>query len=87
MTVATTSLPQGTVGKSYSGKVTATGGKSSLKCSVAAGALPTGMKLTSSGRLSGRLTVAGSYDVTLKVTDNTKPTANVATKAFTIVVN
>lgn len=87
MTVATTSLPDGTVGKSYSGKLTATGGKSSLKWSVAAGALPTGMKLTSSGRLSGRLTVAGTYDVTLKVTDNTKPTANVATKAFTIVVN
>lgn len=87
MTVATASLPVGTVGKSYSGKLTATGGKSSLGWGVAAGALPAGMKLTASGRLSGRPTVAGSYDVTLQVTDRTKPTANVATKTFTIVVN
>jgi hypothetical protein len=52
--------------------------------SVTAGALPTGLTLSSAGLLSGTPTQSGSFPVTLTATNGTLPNA---TQAFTVVVN
>ena len=61
--ITTSGLASGTVNKSYSAKVTATGTKT-IKWTVS-GSLPPGVKF-SNGTFSGKPTSAGSYSVTVK---------------------
>ncbi len=64
------STPDGKVGQSYSGGLTAAGGVLSYTWSVSAGTLPPGLVLnSSSGALTGTPTTAGAYSFTAKVTD------------------
>jgi hypothetical protein len=67
--VATTALPAGMVGTAYSGQLTATGGLAPYRWARTSGALPTGVVLDPSGRLSGTPTRAMSASVGLTVTD------------------
>jgi hypothetical protein len=85
MEVATTSLPNAPIGTSYSQKLTTLGGKGTLVWSVAGGALPPGLTLSSAGTLSGRPTAVGTYDVTVRVTDASSPKQE-ATRTFSITV-
>jgi hypothetical protein len=85
MSVATTSLPDGTVGITYAAKLTTSGGKSTFHWTVVSGALPAGLALSGSGALSGKPTTPGTATFTVRVTDSTKP-ANVASQTFTITV-
>ncbi|WP_188113249.1 cellulase family glycosylhydrolase [Nocardioides humilatus] len=87
MFITTTSLFEGYVGQKYTTKLTAQGGKSARKWTVLTGALPAGLKLSSSGTLSGRPTTIGVHHFTVRLTDGTKPTANTATQDLEITIN
>jgi len=84
LTIVTPSLPGGTVGTAYSQQLSATGGSPPYKWTVAGGALPAGITLDGpSGALSGSPTAAGSFPVTIGVSDATPQTV---TAPFTIAV-
>jgi hypothetical protein len=74
--VTTTSLPTLTEGTPYSQQLTATGGVAPLTWKALA-KLPTGLKLSSRGLLSGKVlaskVAAGTYTISVQVTDATKP--------------
>ena len=84
MTVATTSLPTGVTGQSYKGKLLTHGGKGFLKWTIDAGTLPPGLKMSASGSITGKPTTPGSYALTFRATDGTRPTANSATADLVI---
>jgi large repetitive protein len=73
ITITTASLPNGIVGNAYSASVTASGGCTPYKWSIAAGALPAGVtskvsSTTTSLLLSGTPTTANTYSPTVQVT-------------------
>ena len=69
ITVAPTTLPNGTVGAAYSQTLMASGGTSPYTYAVTAGSLPAGLTLASSGTLSGTPTAGGSFSFTVTATD------------------
>jgi Putative Ig domain len=84
LAVTTTSLPGGTVGETYSARLSATGGVTPYTWSLASGSLPPGLTVNPSGTVSG--TVGGSpgtYTATVEVTDSENPAAT-ATETYTI---
>ena len=80
LSVATTSLPNGTVGIPYSQSLLPTGGQSPFTWIVVAGSgsLPPGLSLSSSGVISGTPTSNGSFRFTVQVTDAGGRTATAA---------
>jgi outer membrane autotransporter protein len=61
----------GTVGTSYSGTATITGGTGPYTWAVTGGSLPTGLSLnTGTGAVTGTPTVAGTYSFTISGTDS-----------------
>src|SRR5437762_242950 len=63
-------LPAGTVGASYSGKISATGGATPYSFSVVDGSLPSGLSLNSTtGYVTGTPTVAANKYAWVRVTD------------------
>jgi hypothetical protein len=80
--ITTTSLPDGTVGQSYSGSVAATGGTPPYTWSATG--LPAGLTLDpSSGAISGSPTASGTASVMFTVTDAGGQTAS-ATLSLTV---
>ena len=76
--ISTTSVPDGQVGVVYaSTNLVATGGLAPYAFSLAAGALPTGVTLSSGGTLSGTPTANGTFNFTARVTDSVGQTATV----------
>lgn len=71
--IATSSLPSGTVNKSYSVTLAASGGTSPYTWTATG--LPAGLAV-SSGKISGIPTVTGTFNVTLKVTDSKNATSS-----------
>lgn len=70
--IATYTLPVGMAGNSYRADLTATGGTAPYSWNVMAGALPAGVGLNGqTGVISGIPAAAGSYPVTIKVSDAT----------------
>jgi hypothetical protein len=67
--VATTSLPAGIIGTTYSAQLGASGGTSPLAWTVASGSLPAGLSLSTGGLLSGTPTALGTSTFTVKATD------------------
>jgi len=80
-TITTTTLPNGTVGTAYSQTLTATG-DAPITWSVASGALPGGLSLSSAGVISGTPTTANTFSFTLRAAN----AAGSATKALSIVI-
>ena len=74
LSITSSSLPSGQVGKSYSATLAATGGIAPYSWAIAGGALPAGLSLNAStGAISGTPTAAGSNTaVSFKVTDSEK---------------
>lgn len=70
LAVTSTLLPQATVGAPYDEALTAWGGTPPYAWDVSAGALPDGVRLDSSGRLSGTPTGAANAAFTLEVYDS-----------------
>ncbi|QTR51580.1 cellulase family glycosylhydrolase [Candidatus Thiothrix anitrata] len=72
--ITTTSLYGGTVGAAYSAQASANGGTSPYTWSLATGSLPTGLTLSSDGKITGTPTTAGTFSFTLVVTDQNAAT-------------
>jgi len=85
LSVTTTSLPNGTVGSAYSQSVIGSGGTPPYAWSLVQGqgTLPPGLSLSAAGAITGTPTTAGTYNFTVKVTDNAAVTAQ---KALSIIV-
>jgi hypothetical protein len=73
-TIQTGSLPPGDVGQPYTAQLEATGGTGAHTWSVAEGALPDGLTLSSNGVISGTPTMVGSSTFTVRVTDQAAAT-------------
>src|SRR6185369_7124143 len=69
--VTTTTVPAGEIGKAYSKTLAASGGKTAYGWALApaSGALPTGVTLSAAGVISGTPTQAGTFNITVRVTD------------------
>jgi hypothetical protein len=64
-------LPGGTVGSSYSGSISASGGNAPYTFTVASGQLPQGVALgNSSGKVSGTPTASGGFNFSISVSDS-----------------
>src|SRR5207248_5352785 len=85
LSIATSTLPAGTVGVAYDTTLAAAGGTLPYAWSIASGALPPGLALGSSGRIAGTPSNAGSFALTFQVSDSGAPTQS-ATGSFTISV-
>lgn len=86
LSIATPSLPTGTVDVSYSAILSATGGKTPYTWSITSGSLPSGLSLSSGGSISGIPTTAGTYNFAVQVKDSSSP-QQTATKDFSVVIN
>ena len=83
--ITTAALPGGTLNTPYSQTVAATGGVAPYVWSVSSGSLPSGLTLSSSsGTISGTPTQAGSFAVTISVTDSG---GKVVSQSLTIVIS
>jgi hypothetical protein len=69
ITLSPSTLPAATAGVAYSQTITASGGTAPYTFSLASGALPPGLTLSSSGVLSGTPTTVGSFTFTVTATD------------------
>ena len=75
LTITTTSLPAAVLNAPYSVTLGATGGAPPYTWSLASGALPPGLSLSSGGVISGTPTNQGSFGFTVQVTDASGHTA------------
>ncbi|HEY1485769.1 MAG TPA: putative Ig domain-containing protein, partial [Micromonosporaceae bacterium] len=67
--------------------LTTEGGKGGKKWSLSSGAIPPGLKLATSGALSGKPTLPGSFSFDVIAQDAAKPTSDLAGTMVTIVVS
>jgi hypothetical protein len=88
LTIQTTSLPATDRNDAgYGVQLVATGGKPGADTwSIAAGGLPPGITLSSSGLVSGTATSPGSYTATIQVADGNSP-ADTASQTYTLNVS
>ena len=87
LALATTALPAGTVGTSYSATLSATGGTPPYTWHVTGGTLPPGLRLDkSTGVISGRPLVPDTRKVTITVTDSATPARESLTELYTITI-
>ena len=77
-------LPDGIIGNAYTQALTASNGTPTLTWSVFAGALPTGVTLSSAGSVNGTPTVSGTFNFTAKVLDAAGAST---TKAFVLTIS
>lgn len=85
LAISTSSLLDGDVGVAYSQTLAATGGTSPFTWGLAAGALPPGLSLASSGVLSGLPASPGTFNFTPQVVDASSP-PQVATRGLSLVI-
>jgi len=84
LAITTASLPAGTVGTAYTATtLAATGGTPPYAWSVASGALPGGLSISSAGVISGTPAASGTFSVTLQATDSAQV---IATKSYSVTV-
>ena len=85
ITITGSSLPAGTVGTAYSYTIPASGGTPPYAWSITTGTLPAGLKLSSTGVISGTPTTAGTSSFTVQVTDSAAVPAT-ATASFSLAI-
>jgi len=72
LSIALSTLPNGTVGVAYSATIPVTGGTAPYSCTMTGGALPGGLTLTGCV-LSGTPTTANTFSFQVKATDTSNP--------------
>jgi hypothetical protein len=87
LSVATGSLPSGTVDTAYSQTLQASSGVPPYTWSVPPGTLPVGLNLASNGVISGKPLATGTSYFTVQVTDSSTPTPQIATANLSITIN
>jgi Putative Ig domain len=87
LSVATGSLPAGTVNTAYSQTLQASSGVPPYTWSITAGSLPVGLALASNGAISGTPLATGTSNFTVQVVDSSTPTAQTATANLSITIN
>lgn len=87
LSITATTFASGTVGTAYSANIAgqANGGDPPYTFTVASGAIPTSLTLSSAGVISGTPSAAGTFNFTITVTDSFGATATSTTE--TIVIN
>ena len=85
LSITTQSLAAGTTNNAYSATLAASGGVPPYSWSLASGSLPAGLSISNAGLISGTPTAAGTFNLTVKVTDSRIP-AQTATQTLTISV-
>jgi hypothetical protein len=88
LTIATTSLPGGTIGTAYNQTLQASGGVPTYTWKITAGSLPAGLSLSSAGVISGvpTGTSTSTSTFTVTVTDSQTPTAATKSASLSITV-
>lgn len=79
--ITTESLPEGTVGTAYNQLLGATGSET-ITWSLASGTLPTGLKLSDDGKITGTPTAAGTSTFTVTATN----ASGSASKEYTLII-
>jgi len=87
LSIATNSLPTGTVGFAYTQTLQAASGAPPYSWSRASGSLPAGLSLSGNGAISGTPTTAGTSSFTVQVLDSSTPVAQMATASLSITIN
>jgi formylglycine-generating enzyme required for sulfatase activity len=81
-------LPNGRVATSYNGTLGAKGGFSPYTFTLKTGStLPAGLRLATSGEITGTPTTAGTYKFTVVLKDSKTPTATTIEREFTLVID
>ena len=83
LNITTASIPDGVIGAGYSSALNATGGFTPYSWVIAAGALPAGLSLSTSGVISGTPSAAGSSSFTVRLTD---AQSGASTRSFSLLV-
>jgi hypothetical protein len=86
LAISTSSVSAGKVGTGYSTTLSATGGTTPYSWSLAAGAFPSGVSISSTGTISGTPTASGSFTFVAEVTDSGSP-AQTAQKTYSLSVS
>ena len=86
LSITTSSLAAATADSSYSATLSATGGTAPYSWSIATGALPTGISLTTGGAISGTTNQMGQFAFTAEVSDSATQKQTV-TRLLTLTVN
>lgn len=84
LAVAGTPSTVGRVGSAYIAVFAASGGTGPYTFALASGALPSGLSLSSSGRITGAPTVGGSFSYAVAATDAAGATASTPTFQLTV---
>jgi len=75
LSIATFGLVTGSVGRSYTAQLAATGGTQPYRWSLVGGALPAGLTLSKSGSIDGTPQIANTYTFIVQVSDSGSPVA------------
>ncbi|MGA2277527.1 MAG: chitobiase/beta-hexosaminidase C-terminal domain-containing protein [Terracidiphilus sp.] len=87
LTLSPATLPSGTQGVAYSQQLTASNGAAPYTYAQTGGALPNGVTLSSSGKLSGTPTVNGTFPISVTATDSGKGAGQLTGRAnFSLVI-
>jgi hypothetical protein len=78
LSITNLTMPNATTGSPYSASLDAIGGTSPYSWSVESGSLPPGLSLSTTGTITGTPSTQGSSTFSVKVTDSTTPTLQVA---------
>jgi hypothetical protein len=80
LSISTTALPSGQVGKAYTATLKASGGMAPLSWALTAGTLPAGLALNAAGMISGTPTAtAAALSLTFTVSDSASPMHQMST--------
>ncbi|MEP7337594.1 MAG: putative Ig domain-containing protein, partial [Acidobacteriota bacterium] len=84
ITLSPATLPNGTVGAGYNQTIIASGGVAPYSFMLLSGTLPTGLSLSTGGGLSGTPSAGGTFNFTVKATDNSGCTG---VQAYSVAIN